>query len=89
MRQDCGRFDGVWALEQGQCPNESSSKLDAVATQPDTRTLDQAGERPAQPFDAVADLSRIDIRRGVLKATLKNVEFVQQGCLIFGQSVVG
>jgi hypothetical protein len=47
MRRDRGQFDGVWALERGQCPNESSPKLDAVATQPDTSTLDQPGERLA------------------------------------------
>ena len=71
-----GRWNGAGA--QTNCQSE----LDAVAIQPDARTLDQAGECLAQPFDGIADLSRIDIRRGVLKSPLQDVAFVQQGCLI-------
>jgi hypothetical protein len=88
IRRDCGRFGGVWAADRGCCPNdfrwrfgciggESSSKLDAVAAQPDVRTLDQLRERLAQPLDGGADLLGVYVWGRVLKASLKNVELVQ------------
>jgi hypothetical protein len=51
--------------------------------------LDQAGECLAELFYGGADLLGPDIRGGVLKPTLENVELVQQRRLPSGQAAVG